>query len=113
MSSEGCLTKYIYGGKQKNADKSCDNCINFSVQDKLQNGGLPFGKQVLGYPFHTSTHNHGHQQVQNLHHVVADIMNHWIACNICAVTYKSVRDKLEKMSTIYTTLKKHPAKKKG
>ena len=52
-------------------------------------------------------------QAQNLHHVAADIMNHWIACNIYTVTFKSVRRKLEKMSTTYTTLKKHPAKKKS
>ena len=52
------------------------------------------------------------QQAQNLDHVVADIMNHWIACNIYTVTHKSVREKLE-MSTTYTILKKHTAKKKG
>ena len=39
-------------------------------------------------------------------------MKHWIACSISTVTHKSVREKLEKMSTRYTTLKKHPAKKK-
>ena len=39
-------------------------------------------------------------------------MKHWIACNISTVTHESVREKLVKMSTRYTTLKKHPAKKK-
>ena len=107
------LTRYISSGKHKKADKSCNDCIVFPLQDKLPNGLLPTGKQVLGYLFYTYTQNHGPQQDENPHHVVADIMNHWIACNIYTVTYKSVREKLEKMSTTYTTLKKHPAKKKG
>ena len=37
-------------------------------------------------------------QTQNLHHDAADIMNHWIACNIYTKTIKSIREKLEKMS---------------
>ena len=68
---------------------------------------------MLGYLFYTSTQNHGLQQAQNLHHVAADIMNHWIACNIYTVTHKSVREKLEKISTTYTTLKNYPAKRKS
>ena len=52
-------------------------------------------------------------QDQNLHHGAADIMNNWIACNIYTVAHKSGREKLEKMSETYTTLKKHPAKKKS
>ena len=67
---------------------------------------------MLGYLFYTSTQNHGLQQTQNLHHVAADIMNHWTVCNIYTVTHKSVREKLE-LSTTCTTLKKHTAKKKG
>ena len=71
------------------------------------------GKQLLEYLFYTSTQNHGLQQAQTFHHVAADIMNYCIASNIYTVTHKSAREKLEKMSTTYPTLKKHPAKKKG
>ena len=107
------FTKYKSCGKHKNAGKSCDDCIVFPVQDKLPNGHLPTGKQVLGYFFYTSTQNHGLQQAQNHHNVAADIMNHWITCNIYTVTHKSVSEKLENKPTTYTTLKKHPDKKKG
>ena len=40
---------------KKNANKPCDDCIIFHVQDKLPNGHLPTGKQVLGYLFYNST----------------------------------------------------------
>ena len=50
-------------------------------------------------------------QAQNLHHDAADIMNHWIACNIYTKTIKSIREKLEKMSQTYTTLKNIQPKK--
>ena len=50
-------------------------------------------------------------QAQNLDHDAADIMNHWIACNIYTKTTKSIREKLEKMSQTNTTLKNIQPKK--
>ena len=40
------------------------------------------------------------------------IINHRTACKTYAGTHKSFREKLEKISTTYIILKKHPAKKK-
>ena len=40
-------------------------------------------------------------------------MNHWIAYSIYTVAHKSVREKLEKMSTTYTNFKNHLAKRKS
>ena len=67
---------------------------------------------MFEYLFYTNKQNHGLQQIQNLHQVATDIMSHWIACNIYTVTQKCQR-KVREMSTTYTTLKEHPAKKKG
>ena len=77
------LTKHVTCGKNKNADKSCDDFV-FSSQNELPNGRLPTGKQVLRYLFYTSNQNHGLQRAQNLHQV-------YIYSHIYTVTYKCQR----------------------
>ena len=97
----------------KKTDKACTDCITFPIQEKLPNGRLPTVKQALGHLFYTNTQNAGEQQSQNLHNVAADIMNHWISCNIYTITHKSVREKLSKFVVTYEKLKKYAAAKKN
>lgn len=109
------LVKTISCSKHKSADKDCGDCIIFPFQDKLPNGRLPSGKQVLGYLFYLNSQSKadGNQQASNHRHAAADVMNHWISCNIYTLCYKNVHKKLCNMSDTFETLKKYPAKKKG
>lgn len=83
------------------------------MQDKLPNTRLPTGLQVLGYFFYLNsvTEDCGKQNV--IPDVVADVMNHWISCNIYTTSKRSVKNKLEKLVNTYNSLKKTPQKKKG
>ena len=45
--------------------------------------------------------------------VAADVMNHWISCNVYTITRKSITNKLEKLVITYNNLRKVPLKKKG
>ena len=84
----------------------------FLYKTNYQMDVFQLANKCLGTFFYTSTQNHGLQPAQNLHHVTDDIINHRKACKTYAGTHKSFREKLEKISTTYIILKKHPAKKK-
>ena len=64
----------------------------------------------MGYLFHLNATEGGNMNLQN---AAADVMNHWVACNIYTTTQRMVRQKLEKLQNTYNNLKKVPHKKKG
>ena len=45
--------------------------------------------------------------------VVADVMNHWISCNVYTTTRKTVRSRLAILVNTYHQLKRTTQKKKG
>ena len=110
------LVKYLLcaNHKKRLVDKNnrCTDCLVFPAQDALPNGKLPTGNQVLGYLFYTNYQDNGRQQ-NNIHNVAADLMYHWIKCNVYTVTHKNVKSKLEQMLNIYSNLKKIPMNKRG
>ena len=95
------LSRFLSCVEHKTVDRKCPNCLVFPVQGALPNGKLPSGKQVLGYLFYTNSQETGQRQ-NNIHNVAADVMNHWIACNVYTVTYINVKSKLEKIMDTYT-----------
>ena len=108
------LSKFLTCANHKNPDKDCPHCVLFPVQDRLPNARLPTGLQVLGHFFYLNAlpdDNIGNKNV--IPNVAADVMNHWISCNVYTITKRSVINELEKLVTNYNNLKKVPLKKKG
>lgn len=92
------------------ANKTCSQCIVFPMQDSLPNGRLPTGKQVLAYFFYLNYIDAGSHNVQN---TAADIMNHWVACNVYTKNVKAVKKDIQKLLNTYNDLKKVSKAKKG
>ena len=94
------------------ADKTCSDCVVFPMQDSLPNGRLPTGKQVLAYLFYLNYMEGGPQKYVG--NTAADVMNHWIACNVYTKTQKTVKTDIQKLLNTYNDLKKvSKAKKEG
>ena len=83
----------LFCNNHKNVnERSCTECLLFSLQDSLQNGKLPTTGQVLSYLFTVNQNNFGKD---NLVNITSDIMLHWILCNVYTVTQITVMKKLE------------------
>ena len=85
----------------------------FLYKTNYQMDVFQLANKCLGTFFYTSRQNHGLQPAQNLHHVADDIINHRKACKTYAGTHKSLREKLEKISTTYIVFKKTSSQEKA
>ena len=89
-------------------NKTCSECITFPIQETLPNGKLPTVKQVLAYYFYV-TNTEG----VDFNTVAADVMIHWIVCNVYTKCLKSVNQNLNEIVNTYNNLKKVTKSKKG
>ena len=76
------------------------------MQDHFPNTRLPTGLQVLGYYFYTLAEDELCNKGVVMQDVVADVMNHWISCNVYTTTRKTVRSRLEILVNTYHQLKR-------
>lgn len=110
------LTKFVSCGEhKKTADKECGICISFPAQGHLPYTRLPTGLQVqvLGYYFNSLNEDETGNKGLVMQNVVADIMNHWIGCNVYTTTRKTVKSRLETLLNTYNSLKKKSPNEKG